>query len=285
MSQSKKTERLAREYLENLQVRRRPETDHHILQDPTAAMEEARGAGAAPARAGVRRMIMTHTTRRVAAFVALTLLLAGASGLGGGSAAFSQARHVVSSTLARLQEAILRIRTGAPAVEAPLPPAPSADTDEQAPDFDVRAVLCAARFFAIPAGDEAVGQALQDQGIELIKASASPETCYATLRREQVEGLENALTVSPITSPRVVVGEGREAMIVTNVFGLAWLPIVASDGTRIESTFSFHDGQTGFEVPSVSAEEGGAILVHVKGIMPTGEDVLILLQVGYAPGA
>ena len=231
------------------------------------------------------RTIMKRQPMKIAAMTAFAVLLVGALSLGGGSAAFSQARHAVSSTLVRLQEAIMRIRTGAPAAEAPLPAAPAAEAEEPASDLDRRAVMCAARFFTIPAGDETTWQALQDQGIELIQASASPETYYATLRREQAEGLESALTVRPITSPRVIVGEGGEATIVTNIFGLAWLPIVASDGKRIESAFSFHDGQNGFEIPSVSAEEGGAILIQVRGIFPTGEDALVLLQVGYAPGS
>ncbi len=274
MSQLKKTERLVRKYLENLQVRRDMEPDRRILQDSTKAMDEARGRCEAPARTGIRRVVMTHRTRRVAAVIVLTLLLAGA---------FSQARHVVSSSLLRLQEMILQIRTGAVTAEVPGPVAPSGETEELMPNPDPRAVMCAARFFEIAADDEAVGQALKEQGIELVQASASPETWYATLRREQAEAIESALTVESHTSPRVIVLEGEEAMIATEVFGLAWLPRVSNDEQQIESTFSFHDGQNGFEIPSVSVADGGAILIRAKGILPTGEDVLVLLEVRYAP--
>jgi len=222
---------------------------------------------------------MMHKTRRVAAILVVALVLAGAVGLGGGSVAFSQAGHAVSSTLARLKEMIMEIRSGESRDQVPLPPAPSNDAEEPAPNADVRAVMCTARFFNIPVSEQAVWRSLKDQGIELIKASSAPETYYATLTREQAERFENALTVGPITSPRILVGEGNEAMIGTEAFALAWLPTISTDGTQIESSFSFHDGENGFEIPSVTADEGGVILVRVKGIVPTGEDILILLRV------
>jgi len=280
MSKSKNTERLVEKYLENMHVRHRAEMDRRIACDSTEAMEKVHRARAGSARAGVGRIIMMHRTRRVAAILAVAVVLAGAIGLGGGSVAFSQAGHAVSSTLARLKEMIVEIRTGQVREQPPLPAA-SDETQEPAPNPDRRAVMCVARFFNIPASEQAVWQSLKDQGAELIKASAAPETYYATLTREQAERFENALTIGPITSPRILVGEGNEGMIGTNVFALAWLPTVSTDGTQIESSFSFHDGENGFEIPNVSVEEGGVILVRVKGIVPTGEDMLILLAVGH----
>jgi hypothetical protein len=255
--------------------------DRRILQDSTKAMAEASRKSAAPARARIRRAIMTYKTRRIAALVALTLLLAGAFHLGTGSVAFSQVGHAVSSTLVRLQELIMEIRTGEPTAQAPLPGAASDGTDEQAPDPNLRAVTCAARFFTIPTNEQAVWQFLKDQGIELIQASADPETYYATLRQEQAEQVEDALTIRALAAPRVIVAEGQQGMIATDIFALAWLPTVSSDGTRIESTFSFHDGHNGVEIPNVSIEEGGVVLIRVRGIATTGENILILLKVDY----
>ena len=225
---------------------------------------------------------MRHKPTKVAAVIALAVVLAGAVGLGGGSVAFSQVGQAVSSTLDRLRELIMAIRTGEPPAPAPLPAAHSDNVaDEQAPASSVRAMMCAARFFNVPQDEQAVWESLKDLGIELIKASAAPETYYAALSRDEAEYFEGTFTIVPITSPRVIVAEGNEAMIATDVFALAWLPAISSDGERIESTFSFHDGQNGFEIPNVSVEDGGAILVRVKGIIPTGEDILILLKVGY----
>jgi len=141
--------------------------------------------------------------------------------------------------------------------------------------------MCTARLFSIPVGEQGVWQSLKDQGIELIRASVAPETYYAALGQEQVERVEGALTVGPISSPSIVVLERHEGMIGTQAFALAWRPTLSSDGQQIESRFAFHDGQNGFEIPNVSVEDGGVILVRVRGIMPTGEDMLILLKVGY----
>jgi len=222
---------------------------------------------------------MRHKPTRIAALIALAVLLAGVFGLGGGSVAFSQVGHAVSSTLVRLKELILEIRTGEPMARPPLLPAQSSGADKQAPASDLRAVMCAARFFTISATEQAVWQSLRDQGIGLIQTSVAPETYYATLSREPADRFEDGLTVGPISSPRIIVSEGQEGMIGTDVFALAWLPTLSSDGGRIASTFSFHDGENGFEVPNVSTEEGGVVLVQVRGIIPTGEDVLILLRV------
>jgi len=68
-------------------------------------------------------------------------------------------------------------------------------------------------------------------------------------------------------------------MIGTDACALAWLPTISSDGAHIQSSFSFHDGDNGFEIPNVTTGEGGVILVRVKGIIPTGEDILILLRI------
>ena len=222
---------------------------------------------------------MRHKPTRIAAVIALAVVLAGVFGLGGGSVAFSQVGHAVNSTLTRLKEMVLEIRAGRVASRAPSPPAAPADAEKKTPVSNLRAVMCTGRFFRIPVTEQAVWQVLEDQGIELIQASAAPETYYAALDREQAERLENALTIEPLTSPRVLVREDHEATIGTNAFALAWLPSISSDGTRIESTFSFHDGDNGFEIPNISTEDGGVVLVRLRGLTTLGDDVLILLQV------
>jgi hypothetical protein len=283
MNKPKNLERLIERHFENLHVQPHAEMDPRILRDATEAMEAVHRARTGAARAGIGRIVMVHRTRRVAAILALAIVLAGVIGLAGGPVAFSQVGQAVNSTLARLKEMIWDIRTGNIPSPAPAPAAPAGDTDEQPSDTTVRGVMCAARFFSIPAGEQAVWQALREQGIELIQASSAPETYYAPLSRDQAGRVEGALTAGPITSPRVLVGEGGEAVIASNVFALAWRPTLSSDATRIESSFSFHDGQSGFEIPSVSAEDGGVVLVRVRGIMPTGEDVLLLLTVTVPP--
>ncbi len=225
---------------------------------------------------------MMHRTRRIAAVLALAVVLAGAIGLGGGPVAFSQVGQAVNSTLARLKEMIWDIRTGNVASPAPQPPAPAGDTNEQPADTNVRAVVCAARLFHLPAGEQAVWQSLENQGLELIRASANPETWYVPLSRAQADCIEGALTTGTIASPCITVEEGGQATIASNFFALAWQPTLSSDGTRIDSSLSFHDGQTGFEIPNIGVADGEVILVWVRGITPTDEDVLLLLTLHVA---
>jgi hypothetical protein len=182
--------------------------DREVLNDVLQAHRDSRRRRSQISHPRLWRTVVRYKPTKVAAVIALAALIAGVFGLGGRSVAFSQVGRAVNSTLDRLKELIMAIRMGEPAAPAPLPADQSVDTDEAAPAVNVRAVMCAARFFNIPQNDQAVWRSLKDQGIELIQASAAPETYYATLGREQAEQVEHALTVSPRTSPRVI-GGGR----------------------------------------------------------------------------
>jgi hypothetical protein len=259
---------------------RREQTLRDLVEAHTQYKEKTR----APGLRSFGRTIMRQRPRRIAAAIILGVLLVSMFGLGTGSVAFSQVGHAVNSTLSRLIELIVEIRTGELRGQAPLPATSSGDAAEQTPPAELRAVTCAARFFSVSEREQSVWQSLGEHGIELVQASSDPETYYATLTAEQAERFEDMLTTGPITTPRVMVAEGEQAMIATDVFALAWLPTISSDGERIESTFSFHDGDHGFEIPNLRTEEGGVILVRVKGIASASEDVLILLKVGQTLG-
>jgi len=274
-----KARRKVEKFIAGVEVATSARRDREVLQDVLQARTQSKQRGSQGNNPRQWRTVMRCKSTRVAAVIALVVVVAGLFGVGGGSVAFSQAGRAVNSTLTRLREMIVEIRTGEPRAQAPKPAAPSGEVDEKSPDLNRRIVTCAARFFNIPQTEQAPWQSLKDQGIELIEASTDPETYYATLSREQAGHFEGVLTVGPRTSPRVTMTEGEQGMIGTDVFALAWSPAVSGDNKRIESTFSFHDGQNGFEIPNVSAEEGGVVLVRVRGIIPTGEDVLILLKV------
>jgi hypothetical protein len=229
--------------------------------------------------------MMKRKSTRIAAAVALAVLLIGMFGLGTGSVAFSQVGHALSSTLSLLREMIMQARTERPAAQAPLPPDPPAANSGDATNAHGAAIACAARFFAISANEQGVWKSLEEQGIDLIKASADPEVYYAALTREQGAGFDDALTVKPVSSPRLIVPDGTLGAIVmtgaadTENLALGWQPELSRDGTQIESTISFHDGRNGFEIPSVGTETGGVILIRARGIIATGEESLILLHV------
>ncbi len=48
---------------------------------------------------------------------------------------------------------------------------------------------------------------------------------------------------------------------------------MSSDGKEVQSTISFHDGHNGFEIPNVSTESGGVVLIHAKGMFPGSQSI------------
>jgi hypothetical protein len=218
------------------------------------------------------RTAMRYKPTRIAAVLALAVLLVGVFGLGSGAVAFSQVGRTVNMTLDHLRELIMGPRTGGAGAPAPRAPAAGDNPDVQAPTSGVRVIMCTARFFAIAAGDEAVSQSLKDQGIELVKASTDPEVSYAALGREQAESFDASLTLKCLGTSRILVREGETAAVATTKrqeprgLALGWQPTVSSDGKEIRSALSFHDGRNGFEIPNIGTESGGVVLVRVQGM-------------------
>jgi len=232
----------------------------------------------------LRRTIMTCGTRRVAAAIGIGALLIGVLGLGTGSVAFSQAGHAINTTLAWLRQAVIGPMPGEPSVEAPTAPERIADTDSAA-------VCYAARFFPVPEEETGVWRSLQDQGIKLIKVSTDPEVYYAALTRAQAESFDASVALRCLSAPRVTVSAGTLAMMALTDsdpqkgrqgFALGLLPVLSSGHEEIQSTISFHDGHNGFEIPNVSTESGGVVLIRVKGILSDPDEAtefLIRIQI------
>ncbi len=230
---------------------------------------------------------MAIGTGKIAATVILTVLLVVALGLGTGSVARSQTHHMVNATLAWLKSMIV----GGEAKAPPALPLQTGQVGEQMANRNRRVVTCAARFFRVPEGNQGVWQSLKDRGIELVAVSTDPEVYYAPLSRELAESINGLLTLECISAPRVTAWEGdTTAVAVTNTqpsggLALGWLPTVSRDGKEVQSTISFHDGQRGFEIPSVSTESGGVVLLRTKGMFSglkqdssNAGEVLIRLQ-------
>jgi hypothetical protein len=268
------------------------------LRDIVAAHTRRKQNPPAFRRRTLGRIIMTHRTRRIAAMVALAVLIAGALGLGTGSVAFSQAGHAVNSTLAWLRQAVVGSRPGEPRIEPPALPAAAGDADEQTPNASRKDVSYRASFFRVPESETGLWQSLKEQGVELVKASTNPEVYYAALTRAQGESFDASINGSTnlrrLSSPNLTVADGEMATLsLTDShpqqgpvgFALGLVPAVSSDGKEAQSTISFHDGHNGFEIPNVSTESGGVVLLRAEGMFfdlgQNGSDpgeVLIRLQ-------
>ena len=221
---------------------------------------------------------MTYGTRRVAAVVVLALVFIGALGLSTGSVAFSQAGRAVNSTLAWLRQAVVGVAPGEPRAELPALPAASDKTAEEM--ANPTEVTYTARIFRVHENEVGVWQSLKGQGIEFVAASTNPQLYYAALTREQAESFDTSVTLRWLSTPRVTVSAGEIFTIaLTDAdpqngrrgFALGLLT-VSGDGVEVRSTISFHDGHDGSEIPNVSTERGGVVLLRAAGVLRSQDD-------------
>jgi hypothetical protein len=279
--------------IRKLNVESSRETRQRTLRDLVEAHTQKKEKPPAKGRWDLRRTIMTYRTRRVAAVVALILVFIGVLGLGTGSVAFSRAGHAVNSTLAWLRQAVVGQTPGEPRAEPPAVPTASGKTGEEM--ANPKEISYAYRIFRVQESEAGVWQSLKSQGIEFVAASTDPEVYYATLTGGQAESFDASVTLRCLSSPHVIVSAGDITMIaLTDAdpqngrrgFALGLRPTISDDGAEVRSTISFHDGHNGFEIPDVSTESGGVVLLRVKGMFPGlnqdssyGGEVLIRLQV------
>ena len=267
------------EAIRKLHVEAGNERRERVLRDLVGVHRQQKEKTPASSRWHFGRIVMRQKPVRIAAVVALAVLLVGGFSLS------SRAGNVVRSTLAQLKEMIVEMRTKRQIDPPAIPPAPQNHTSEQTADANLRAVMGEARFFAVSPSDQDVWQTLREQGIELAQGATNPEAYYAALSSEQAARFEACLTLSALIAPRVTVAEGEQAMIGTEVLALAWEPTISRDGRYIESTLSFHDGESGFELSRLPVENDGVLLVRVKGVVPGSQDrgdaqeTLILIRV------
>jgi hypothetical protein len=261
------------------------------LHDLVAAHTQQKAKTPASSRRSLGRTIMRQKSLRIAAVVTLAVLLIGAFSLGTGSVARSQTQRAVNTTLAWLKYMIVGGEMQTPPSHGP------GEVGEQAANPNIREITCTARLFVVPQDEQGLWQSLRDQGIELVEVSTDPQVYYATLSREEAQSFDASVDASVslkrLSAPRVTVGEGESAAIAIKDWtpqgplGLAvgWLPTISSDGKRIESTISFHDGHNGFEIPNADTEPGGAVLIRARGIWlglnqgSSPNETLIRLQV------
>lgn len=265
--------------IRRLNLESSPERRQQMLRDLVEAHTQKNEEPPTWSRWSLRRTIMTYGTKRVAAVVALALVFIGALGLGTGSVAFSQAGHAVNSTLAWLRQAVVGLAPGEPRAEPPALPAASGETGME--KVNPRVIMYTARIFRVRENEASVWQSLKGQGVEFVAAATDPEVYYAALTRGQAESFDASVTLRCLSAPRVTVAAGEMATIaLTDAdpqngrrgFALGLLPTVSADGVEVRSTISFHDGHNGFEVPNVSTEPGGVVLIRAIGVLPGQED-------------
>ena len=225
---------------------------------------------------------MQRRPMRIAALIAVGIVLLGTFTLGRSSAAFSQVEEAVSSTLARLKDIVVGIRASKPEQEireSDLPPVAGINEEtsevEKEPASAPGAISAQMQLW-VSTSEADTARLLAEQQIDLARAGTDPNVCFAVLGPEAVESLstllQSASGVRLVSSPRITVGDGGQGMLGTQAFAVAWQPTLTDDG-QMEVNLAVHNGENGFELPTLCVQIGEALLIQATGItLPSDEN-------------
>jgi len=277
--------------IKNVPIHTVAERDKEVLNDVLNAWEKSREAQSAAPQPNIWRTIMKSNMARLTAAAVIAVALVGTYQLGGARAAFAQTTRVVMTGLAGLKEFILDMRTREPQPPSPVPPA---DPGKQSSDVQGKRLLANVRVFSAEAGQENLRDFFEREGIELAPAGNNPNTWYVKLdpgRTERFIGLiEDAAGFKLMSSPSLMVKEGQEGLIgIAGAEGqdataLALVATVPDDGESIDLSFSFLQGDSGFEIPRLRINADEAVLFRLVAADkqndrngPGGQDCTLVL--------
>lgn len=245
------------------------------------------------------RTIMKSRIRKLAvAAVVIITVLVGIYQVGGARAAFGQMTEAVRTSLARLKEFVIEIRTREAA-----PPPPIRRVRHAVRDVDTSKKSHSIQYdlIIVQGEQENLRNFFEKQDIEFAPITNNPNINYAILdsgkadRFTEFSQSSNDFTV--LASPRLQVIDGKEALIGSadlagsEALALAVVGNLSENNTLIDLSFSFYDGHTGFEIPSIKIKIDEVVLIRaVKTATATGDndsneenakkgnDIFILIQ-------
>jgi hypothetical protein len=267
------------------------EKDKEVLADVLNALEESRTTQSAAHRPSIWRFIMKNNITRLAAAVFVIAAVVGVAQLDGTRAAFAGTARVVATGLAGLKEFIRDIRTREPQPPSAVVPA---DLGKQEAVFEGRSILANVRTISVEGDQNGLQDFFEKEGIELAPAGNAANTWYAKLdpgRTERFIGLIQAVPGFKLLSlPSLMVKEGQEAIIgiagagEPDATALALVATVPDDDESIDLSFSFLQGQSGFEIPSLRIDTDDAVLFRLVTTGkrnsqdgPGGQDCILVL--------
>lgn len=210
-----------------------------------------------------------NVTRLTAAVFAIALLI-GVAQLDSARAAFARTTRLVSTGLTGLKEFIRDMRTREPQPPSAIPPA---DTSKQQAAFNGRCILANVHTILVEGGQENVQDLIKGQGIEWEPAGNYPNTWYASLdpgKTERFIEFTQATAGFKLTSsPSLMMLEGQAGIIgivgakEQDAVAFSLVATLPEGDDRIDLSFSFLQGETGFEVPSLRINTDDAVLFKV----------------------
>ncbi len=258
--------------------------DRQVLSEVLQTHEDFKHGRSQQRSLQIWRTFMTYPRARIAAIVAVVLLLIGAFSFGGGTAA----AHAVGSTLSRLKQMLTDMRTQR-AHEAMSPAGPTGrrgmgarrgGASGRGSTFVGTWIASEFCVSSIPGSTEDFQRFLKEQKIEPVQASPELQVNYAPLDPEQVERIVASLQSTAVASSRVMAREGQEVTIGSRNLAalLAWRSTLTGDSRRVESSVSFQDSQNGFEIPTFTVESGGGVLMYGEIFRPAWSADIIILR-------
>lgn len=213
---------------------------------------------------------MKNNLTKLAAAVFVIAVIVAVAQFDGARAAFAGTARVVATSLAGLKEFIRDLRTREPEPSSAVAPD---QPDERQTAVQGNRIFAGVQVFSVQSGRQDLQKFFQTEGIELTPAQSNPNTSYVKLGPEKtgrfIEWIDKAEGVNRLSSPSLMVLEGQEGVMGIAAEGepdataLALVATISDDGNSIDLSFSFLQGESGFEIPSLRIGTDEAVLFRL----------------------
>lgn len=276
MKPAEKIEKL----IKRLHFKASAEMHDRTINDALEAQAKSNKRKPAKPEPSIGRTIMKSKITKFAAAVVIIAVLVSIYQVGGGRAAFGQMTEAVRTSLARLKEFVLEIRTREAA-----PPPPIRRVRHAVRDMDTSKWGYCIQYdlFLVQGRQADLRNFFEKQDIEFTPTTNNPNICYAILDEDKADGFiafsQSSDELKLLATPRLILRDGKEAMLgsadLASSGGLAFAVAgtLVDDNEQIDLSFSFYDGETGIEIPSIRIKTAEAVLIRaVKTATATGDD-------------
>ncbi len=274
--------------IKSLNFKASAELHNRTLNDVLEAHEKSKNTKSAKPEQNVWRMIMKNRiTKPVAAAAVLVGLLIGISQFAGTRAAFAETSKAVRNTLEYLKQIVITGEMPPPEPQSEIRRVRLCENKSSELSNNIKARLW---LFSTEASQDSLRNFFEKQNFEF-SPTGWPNVSCATLDPDRVENLlaiakSNDSIVFLKSQVVLLQKDGQEATVGSwasdLAFAFAVTPNVLDSEEEIDLSFSFHDGQLGFEIPRVRTKIGEGVLIWaVKATTEDGTDkhhTIILIQ-------
>ncbi len=276
MKPAEKIEKL----IKRLHFKASAEMHDRTLNDAVEAQAKSKKTKPAKIEPSIWRTIIKSRMRKLVAAVVVIAVLIGIYQVGGARAAFGQVTQAVRTSLTRLKEFVIEIRTREAA-----PPPRLAPVRHAVPMIDTSKCGYGIQYdlFLVQGEQADLRNFFEKQDIKFTPTTNNTNICYAILDGDKAERFisfsQSSNEIKLLATPRLILRDGKEAMLgsadLAGSGGLAFAVAgtLVDDNEQIDLSFSFYNGETGIEIPSIRIKTAEVVLIRaVKTATATGDD-------------